>query len=288
MTFVVALLALFLERVLIEQDDWRSAPWFPRYLRWLRSLPYGTRLTEGALGVIVVLLPPLGLVALIQAWLGDSLAGVPDLVFGTAVLLYCLGPQSLDAQARDFTEALEDGEPHCDEIARGILGDEPPTRLAALLEAVIRAIPAQALQRIFSVLFWFLILGPLGALLYRLARHLEAHARVHGELEDSFRAAAVRLPFILDWVPARLTTASYALAGSFDDVLSAWRKAAAARVPPSELAERAGAAALRLEDAAPVPDDARELIERAIGLVWRSVVIWLGLLGLATVAYWAS
>jgi membrane protein required for beta-lactamase induction len=288
MTFVVALLALFLERVLIEQDDWRRAPWFPRYLRRLRGLPYGGRLTEGALGVVVVLLPPLVVVAMIQAWLGDSLAGIPDLVFGTAVLLYCLGPQNLDAEIQDFTEAFEDREPYSDEIARGILGDEPPTRRAAMLEAVTRAIPAQALTRIFAVLFWFLILGPLGALLYRLARHLEEHAQAHGELESGFRTAAVRLPFILDWIPARLTAASYALAGSFDDTLEAWREAASARVPPGELVERTGAAALGIGDTAAEAADPRALIDRAGALVWRSVVIWLGVLGLATVAHWAS
>lgn len=286
MTFVVALLALFLERVLIEEDDWRRARWFPRYLRRLRSLPYGPRLTRGVLGVVLVLAPPLALVALFQAWLGDSFAGVPDLVFGTAVLLYSFGPGNLEAQVQDFSEALEDDdETRSRQLGRELLGEEPPVRAQPMLEAVVRAIPVQALQRIFSVLFWFVLLGPLGALLYRLASHLRDQARIHGDLEGGFRTAAERLPSILDWLPARITVGSYALAGAFDGAVSAWRDASAEDAAPQELVERAGAAALA---AGPEADAGRWLLEQANALVWRAAVIWMAFLGVATLAYWTS
>jgi membrane protein required for beta-lactamase induction len=288
MSFLAVLLALFLERVLIDQDEWRRASWFASYLARLRGLPFGERLFRGVLGVIAALAVPLLLVALVQSWLGGSLAGVPELLFATAVLIYCLGPGNLDAQIQALVESLDDkDEGLAQGLAHDLVDDEPALGDSTLLGQVVRAIPVQALHRLFGVLFWFLMLGPVGALLYRLARHLDAYAAARGDLDAEFRAAALRLPAILDWAPARAEIAAFSLAGSFEDTLAQWRDSAA-RSTPDELVRRCAAAALRIDGSEPPERDGVALIERSSALVWRSILIWVGLLGLVTVAYWAS
>ncbi len=289
MSFLAVVVALFLERVLVDQDEWRQARWLPSYLARLRRLPSGGRLCEGVGGMLAALTPPLLFIALIQAWLGQSLAGVPSLIFATVVLVYCLGPGNLDAQVQTFTESLEDEDDDLtEEVACDLLGDEPARSRPSLLGQVVRAIPVEAFHRLFAVLFWFLVLGPLGALLYRLARHLQAFAADHGELDPGFRGAARRLVRILDWAPARLTIISYALCGSFEETLTRWREASDAGAAPEALVGRCAAAALRIEETDLPEQDGALLIERSSTLVWRSMLIWIGLLGLLTLAYWAA
>jgi AmpE protein len=288
MSFVVILLVLFLERVLIEQDEWRRGVWLGPYLARLRGLPLGDRLVRGAPGLIIVLTPPLLLVGIVQSWLGEHLGGIPDLIFGALVLIYCLGPSSLDAQVQAFRETLEEDERGVDPLVRAMLGAEPSPGRAALITQVARAIPVQAHRRILAVLFWFLVLGPVGALLYRLARHLDEFVVTRTRLDEDFRTAAQRLPYILDWVPARLTAATYCLAGSFEPGLTAWRHSAAAGASPEQILEHTAAAALDMGDEELPEQDTQILLDRANALVWRAVGLWVALVGLSSLSYWSS
>ena len=90
----------------------------------------------------------------------------------------------------------------------------------ALVEAVFR----NALHRWFGVLFWFLLLGPVGALLYRLAA-FSAEGAFARTLPPTTLAGARSLHAVLDWPVAQLMTLSMALVGNFDAVFTAWREA---------------------------------------------------------------
>ena len=77
----------------------------------------------------------------------------------------------------------------------------------------------------FAVLFWFVVLpGPSGAILYRLAAYLQRRWSGRGEF-GSFAAHALT---ILEWPTARLTAASFAVVGDFEDTIYCWRTQAAA------------------------------------------------------------
>ena len=169
-------------------------------------------------------------------------------------------------------------------------------------------------------------LGPAGALLYRLADAAANHwgARTKpDEVEDSesLRTLARRLFDIIDHVPARLTAFGFAVVGNFEEAINGWRRDASLWLRPNEgviLASAAGAVGVQLGGsappgvtperaaAAPVPpaspgvDDLRHEasgttpglvpqmahLQSMVGLVWRSVVLWLltvALLSLANV-----
>ena len=165
---------------------------------------------------------------------------------------------------------------------------------SALVEAVFR----NALQRWFGVLFWFLLLGPVGALLYRLSA-----LACEGEFARSLPAEnlmGVRtLHSLLNWPVAQLMTLSMALVGNFDAVFNAWRTAqgntlqldvgflgAAARASvKSELAEEAEEYA---EEG--MVQSMRELPELrdAMSLVWRILLLWLAVLAVFVIGGWVS
>jgi AmpE protein len=70
-----------------------------------------------------------------------------------------------------------------------------------------------ALTQKFSVTFWFILLGPIGALLYDFTRRLQT---------SSYATYAHQARQLLDWAPARLLSLGYALAGHFNPAFSYW------------------------------------------------------------------
>ncbi|HZV54006.1 MAG TPA: CobD/CbiB family protein [Rhodocyclaceae bacterium] len=160
-------------------------------------------------------------------------------------------------------------------------------------------------RHVFAPLFWFTLLGPAGALLYRLARHFcyAWGGRGDGEL-GAFGDFARRAFAVIDWLPVRLTAASFAIVGDFEDAIFCWRSQAG-RWPEEAggilLAAGAGALGVRLgmpiggEDVLAerpelgVGEDADpDFMQSTIGLVWRTLVMALLLLTLLGIANWAS
>jgi adenosylcobinamide-phosphate synthase len=143
---------------------------------------------------------------------------------------------------------------------------------------------------VVAPIFWFLVLGPLGAMLQRLAAVLD---RLWGHRTARFTEfgwAAARLDDLLSWIPARITALSYAVMGSFEDALHCWRRKAGMWSDISSgplLASGLGALHLANCDeneeqdvygntalnpaALPGAGDVR----RAVALVWRVLLFWL-------------
>ncbi len=248
-----------------------------------------------------VLLVALHLFLLRHAW---PLA----LLLGVAVLYFTTGFRQFSHHFTDIQAALRANEI---QEARRLLAQwrgREAERLTS--EEVARLAIEEALlashRHVYAPLFWFTILGPAGALLYRLSRHFCYVWQVERDEDDagSFGEAARRAFAVLDWLPVRLTAASFAIVGNFEDAIFCWR-GQAERWPEeaSGILLAAGAGALSVRLGMPVETDGTigdrpelgvgddadpDFMQSTIGLVWRSLIMALLLLTLLGIANWAG
>ncbi len=300
MTFVSILIALLAERFIIPMQERRQFGWYRRYTRWVRDLVFPLRGSNGPLGLVLVLAPVLVIVGLIQHTLGALLLGIPGLAFGVLVLMYTLGPGDLETQVEQFVEASYSGDSASSrQAAQQILGSAPPLGGTELTRRIIDAIFFQANNRIFAVLFWFTILGPLGAALYRFSSLLHDDIRGEEGPISPFAAATRRLLQILDWAPAHLTAASYALCGSFEDAWNGWNRyhdhwGYGLPETDNDILVYTGNGALQvtrdMEENGAISAQREEVnrTEAALALVWRTLISWLSVLGLVTITAWVT
>lgn len=209
---LIVLIALGLLHLMPQLARWRGEGWFRRWVAQLGD-------TSGGARVALILALPVALCALAVWLLGRSpLGDLLLLLFGLAVLLYCLGPREFEADIEAILRApdgasREAAAQHLDDAGQPVAWNAP-----ALGEATAYA----ALRRRFAVLLWFFLLGPAGALLYRLTQRLTHDDAMH--LDATAQRAAGYVANALDWLPAQLLTFTLAVVGHWDAVIDAWRR----------------------------------------------------------------
>jgi AmpE protein len=288
MTLISALLGIAADRLLTHLHEYRQYDRFLQYVDWMRGGFSGSA-WDNVGGLILVLLPLWLTVGVLQIWIKDWMFGLVDLLFYVSVFIYCLGPRDLGADVDTYCEVCDSSDEALRQRAAGRLlrGDQPPVASADCARRVTRAVLIEASDRLFAVLFWFALLGPLGAVMYRSAAVLYYQRQEQGAFGDSI----AWLYAVLLWLPARLLALSFALSGHFDAALEGWRQAHDDYPQGAEGSERVlaltGAAALGLDDGAFAADSASP-VGAAMRLVWRTLVVWLALLSLLVLAGWAG
>ena len=295
-TALVALLAVLLDRLLGEPRRAHPLVGFGRIadatearLNRAGFRPNTTRM-RGVLAVGVLLVPIVMLSALaIRA---------PMLTLATEVLLLylALGGQSLGQHARAVAQALNTGDLV---LARTRVGymvsrDTGAMRPEDAARATVESVLENGNDAVFGALFWFVVAGAPGAVLYRLANTLDAMWGYRSPRYAHFGWAAARLDDLLNFVPARLTAFTYALLGRYTRAWHCWRTQGNLWESPNAgpvMAEGAGALGVQLggcamyhgavkqrallgEGESPTSGD----IERAVTLVNRGLWLWLGVI----------
>ncbi len=303
MNFLALLLGLALERVLTHLFHLREFRWldplFDSHLRRLRATAGGRNRRWSALALTFLLAALLvAPVALLSGALQDELLQIPYFLFAVVILLFSLGPRDLDDEVEDYGDALETGDVATQQsVAEELLEKIPPVLLAERNEAVERAIYVQANNRIFGVVFWFLVLGPTGAWAFRVLDLMRHRTEVKaGEDDATATMEAVRtLHGLLAWIPSRLLALGYVLAGNFEEAMESWRNCGReAHLPFAdgtvEIVARVGVAAsgrgaLDVADAV----EARDRIRGARSLVIRTLwMIWCPVIALLTLYEWLT
>lgn len=271
MTFIITLIAFVMERF-FHWHHLRHWRWFIHYERWLSihisRLPAWLRL-------IINVLPPMVLIGIIGQLLSGWFYGLFELIFGVIVLLYCLGPDNLWVQVYRCINNKDDPSIAVSQ-ANEAFGVTSPDNSQAFHQALVRAIFIAAHQRIFSVIFWFVVLGPLGAVLYRLIELFSLRKEL-GLVE-----IATQIKRILDWLPVRLLTFLFALGGHFTEVFTCWKQGALKGLNSNEqLLTDCGMAALDVMEGGQLPEtgeaekEALELLDRVfvMALVLLAIII---------------
>ncbi len=288
MNFIIILVALLLDQIMRWFEHLRLHRWYEAPLvRWARAAQ-GTGVAAQALAAMA----PSLVLAIVVGALGlgfTHLNPILGFVYGVLVLVLCLGPRNLTLEASAYLRARAAGDvQRARAIAAVLLEREPPADLAGAGEAVAEAVLARAGDYLFCVIFWFAVLGPLGAVLYRSADTLALRAAV--DVPDSVYARyTLGLKRVLAWVPLHLLAITYAVAGNFDEALSDIRRAWSET--STHFWERGGvvlayAGRRAVRAVAGTATDEVELIHAAVDLIWRSFIIWLTVIGLITLLGW--
>jgi AmpE protein len=289
MNLIALLIGLVIERLATQLFHWRRMRWIDRLIdigfRQADRLAAWPAIIPVVLLAIVLVLPVFAVI-----WfLGSTLAGFTYLLLAIVVLFFSLGPQDIGEEVGEYCRALESGEDEqVSNAAKAIVEDIVPADTDERTSCVEAAVCVQANNRLFAVVFWFVILGPLAAWAYRatdLIRRRAVFAAARDERTDGssvrIRDAAEMLHGWLAWIPARLTAVGYAAAGHMDDALAALRaptedKDATTSERSENLLARVGIAALALQTR---PDETAT--ERAIRgaqaanhLVFKLLLIW--------------
>jgi len=297
MNLLALLFALACERGLTHWLRLREARWLDRYCdragRWLGETTGPALL----LSVVLVVAFPVLPVALLSAAFGSELLGLPQFTLAVFVLLFSFGPRDLKDEVDDYIAALERGDGETAATGARALREGDAVRHAdGARSAVEEAVFVQANNRIFGVIFWFMVLGAAGAWLFRVSDLLRRRAAFEALREGSppgagsFSAALARVHGVLAWVPARLTAFSYALAGSFEDAVGNWKVAVdgASRGPldrNEDLLARVGCGSLQPSLAGVGADQLDLATARgALRIVLRALWIWLVVVALLVLA----
>jgi AmpE protein len=301
MKLIALLIGLLIERLATQLFHLRE-------LRWLDHLiDAGFRQALGMRG-----LPPLIPVVILAALLvlpvflviffaGYRLSGYPYMVLAILVLFFSLGPKDIGEDIDEYCKALESGDEEAIRRSTKALTERDlPDSVNERIQLVEEAACVQANNRLFAVVFWFVLLGPLGAWFYRVTDLIRRRAAFSFSRDDtsidlSKTADAARmLHSWLAWLPARLTAVGFGLAGSFDGAIAAWRLpsdrvAAGHREHSETLLARVGSGALSLERRADESD-----VERAVrgaaavkGMVFRLLIIWAAIIAAITLYGWS-
>ena len=272
---------------------------------------------HGRLGWLVVI-ASLTIPVMLVYWLCMRVSPFLALAWNILILYLTLGFRHYSHYFTAIQYALNTGDT---ETARQLLAqwlrqdtsgmDAPELARLAVEKALVTTH-----RHVFGVFFWFLMpFGPAGAVLYRVAEYL---ARAWSEPEhmktEAFGRFALQVYYWIDWVPARLTAAAFAIVGNFEDAVYAWRNFASrwqSETTGIILSAGGGAMGVRLgtpyenatsllltvdeetlaasgaeSETLPGEEPTIRALQSTVGLVWRALLLWMLLLMLLSVAVW--
>lgn len=300
MSFLTLLAVLLLAHYRPIPSMLRPAIWHAHVTRWLeRNLNDGQR-RHGAIAWLVAALLP----AVVTGSLCFTLHMVAEplgLLLAVICLYLVFDFTGFGAPAERIAATLRD---HNIPLTRQQLTEWNGDLTEAygtneLSRVAIETTLLRAHAGLFAPIFWFVLLGPGGAVLYRLSQ-MTNDAWAHEDTE--FNQVTRRVFYWLEWIPAHVTAISFAVVGDFEDAMYCWRTQATLwkdRAMGMMLASGAGALGVRLGEPLPIhgileyrPElglgdvaDADYLMS-AVGLVWRVLVLLLALVLLMTFANW--
>ena len=254
----------------------------PNRYNWLQDYAviiqkYFTRISQPWIIVLIILLPILFIALLFQLGLAHGIFYILEFIFNVLVLWYCLWPVSLQEHLESSLGKNKSANDHSsseinDEDAVDAAGED----FRALTEALL----CHANSRVFAVIFWYIILGPFGAILYRMVAQLtKLSSRPNDGLNAIARVANI-LEDILDWLPARFVGLGYTLAGNFVKGFHQWTHYMGGGLASNQdllIASGLGAMDLDLNAIA----DAEEA-HQVLRLIERSLIVWLVVIAIFT------
>ncbi|HZX75978.1 adenosylcobinamide-phosphate synthase CbiB [Lysobacter sp.] len=267
---------------------------FGRLARAIEARLHRERRMSGLVAWCLAVLPPVLATALLSRLLA-SWSPWAAAAFAAAVLYLALGHRSLGEHARAVEAPLRGGDLSAARIAvsRMVSRDTAALDASQVAAAATESVLENGSDAVFGALFWFVLLGAPGVVLYRLANTLDAMWGYRTPRYERFGWAAARIDDALNFIPSRLTAFTYALLGDTSRAWRCWRSQAPQWDSPNAgPVMAAGAGALRVQLGGPAPyhgeweprpvlgegraPDA-DAIGAALRLVRNGILLWLAI-----------
>jgi len=286
------LTALLLDRLFGEPERWHPLVgfgWLAQQIENYANRPM-TALKARLSGLCAWLLL-LGPFTGISYWASHGLVAISWLI-DTALLYFALGAHSLQQHAERIATPLAQHNLIEARHAVSMIVSRDCDQLDAteIATAGVESVLENGNDAIFGAIFWFMLFGGSGAVLFRLANTLDAMWGYRSPRFLYFGWAAARLDDLLNLIPARLTAFSYAMCGHTLSAISCWRTQAHTWYSPNAgpvMAAGAGALRVKLGGVAVyhgqtkmrptlglgASADHRHILA-SLGLVKRSIILW--------------
>ncbi|KPJ94347.1 MAG: hypothetical protein AMJ53_05445 [Gammaproteobacteria bacterium SG8_11] len=299
MSLLVILLGITIDKFAESIESIRKFDWFIQYSGWMRQKLQQWSLRNDTVILLIILFVPVFVIALLYQQLNDLLS-LLGFVFSVAIFVFCIGPRDVHNRANKYVEALERGEQtEANELASEILDAQPvPENESQLIRKINETLLIGANNNFLGMVFWFMILGPVGAVIYRLNLVLlksltkPIQDDTTGELpagSNGFYQSTQLLFSIINWIPSHLTAITYAVTGSFVDAIHQWKIHKSYDHLDPDAANNmlidTGFGAIQLEHENKVFDG--QTIYDVLGLCRRTIIFWITVVAILTLAGWA-
>lgn len=304
MKLLAILAALLLEQVRPLRRDNRAHAAYEQLAHYVQQKFDAGAYRHGVMAWFIAVVP-LALLVLVVHWLLWHFNAPAAWLFALGVLYLTMGFRQFSHFFNETGRLLKIGDVAGarEQLRRWRNEDSSALSAEAVARMAIELGLVASHRGVFGPVVWFLLLGPAGTLVYRLAALLQAQWRAApaAGVSDEFAQFAARAFEIIDWLPVRVTAASFAVAGNFQDAVDCWRTQATAWADRAQgvlLASGAGALGIKLGGELPEYDRVRyrpllgtgdeadvDYLASAVGLVWRTLVMWVVLIAVVTIAY---
>jgi AmpE protein len=278
-------LALLVRPYLEGLERYRDPAWMMRFFGWVDAREWGTGLNgwwKTLLALLPLILAGVALQWITQTWLW----GLGELLLGVICLIYVLGTQGYSTHLEPFLDACEaqDETAMLAAAANFSTPESPIDPDKPLLWQITCHMLTNSNERVFAVLFWFVVLGPIGALGVYLAGVYRDYAWRHPQERAPMIERAEQIVWVWGWIPARLAALSFAVVGSFVDAWERVMQCHSCSLKKNEaLILEAGLGAIRIDDEESVREaHSAEEVRAVRDLISRTVILWVAVTAVAT------
>lgn len=291
MTLIVVILVFIAQRYLELGEKIARTNGVKAYVGWMQSLLQKTHIWANLAGIIIILFPIAIVVLGLQIVLHNWILGVVRFFFDFLILWFCLDAYPLKQRLTEYFMALSQKDfAKSQQQAMQLLGEQHKNtseeNVSDIARAITCAVFLRADERLFGVLFWFIALGPFGAVIYFLIVTLRDFAAAPNSAFVELLTPINTAFGIVNWLPVRAIGLGYALMGYFMAAFTYIRKNFSKGIyQTTEFAIQVGFSALNMEHIDVVYADAEENQE-AMALIDRATYLWIVFIALITLGGW--
>lgn len=275
MALISIILGLIIDRRWDGLSKLRQFGWFS-HLNSIVLEKTDAHIHNPTIRYISVLAVPVLTIMIVQDLTASWLTPV-SFLFALFIFVYCLGSLDIEDKFEQIIKSLNNNDTA---QARSIIQEISSVQVDDdnMLDTTLQATMDIMIERLFGVIFWFAVLGPVGAILYRLSQQLMMNYSTDPVLSKSCE----QMLNLLNWLPERFLTISFAITGHFEGALAAYHENKETDRTQQYLLIDICRGALEGNEY----DDKAAYLSAFRGLILRSLIFWLSSIAVITLLGW--